>query len=142
MSPAPLTVPFGAPLDEAWQLMRAHGVKALPVVDRYQHLMGIVTRADFLRLAGIGPRDGLGERLRRALQPTPGPASDKPEVVGQIMTRQVRVASATRPLAELVPLFAGSGHHHVPVIGDGNRLVGMITQTDVVAALLHDTPAA
>jgi len=37
-------------------------------------------------------------------------------------------------------VFATTGHHHIPVIGERNRLVGMITQTEVVAALMHDVP--
>lgn len=61
--------------------------------------------------------------------------SGKPEVVGQIMTRQVRVASMNRRLVDLLPLFGSTGHHHIPIIGDGERLVGMITQSDLVAAL-------
>ncbi len=132
------TVEFGTSLHDAWTLMRREAVKALPVVDRYGHLVGIVTQADFLRRAGVdGPQgwSGLDGRLRRLIQPTPGPNADKPEVVGQIMTRQVRVVSAERPLADLVPLFSGSGHHHIPIIGEHNRLLGMLTQTDLVAAL-------
>jgi CBS domain-containing membrane protein len=37
-------------------------------------------------------------------------------------------------LVEPVPLFGGTGHHHNPVIGEGGRLVGSITQSDAVAA--------
>lgn len=119
-------------------MMRRHRIKALPVVDRYRHLVGIVAQADFLRHAGLdGPQgvSGLDSRLRRLIQATPGPHSEKPEVVGQIMTRQVRVISAERPVADLVPLFSGGGPHHIPVIGPGNKLHGMLTQADLVAAL-------
>lgn len=138
MTPDPYTVEFGTSLNEAWGLMRKHRVKALPVVDRYGHLVGIVTQADFLRHAGLDDPQGLSGldgRLKRLIQATPGPHSDKPEVVGQIMTRQVRVVSADRPLADLVPLFSEGGHHHIPIIGPGNRLLGMLTQADLVAAL-------
>jgi CBS domain-containing membrane protein len=61
--------------------------------------------------------------------------SSKPEVVGQIMTRQVRVASEERPMVELVPLFSEGGHHHIPIIDGERRLTGMITQSDFVRAL-------
>ena len=61
--------------------------------------------------------------------------SEKAEAVGQIMTRQVRVASAERPVIDLVPLFSERGHHHVPIIDAERRLVGMITQSDLVKAL-------
>ena len=36
------------------------------------------------------------------------------------------------------PLFATTGHHHVPVIDAERRLVGIITQSDVVRALARD----
>jgi CBS domain-containing membrane protein len=55
--------------------------------------------------------------------------------VGQIMARQVRVASMHRHLAVLIPLFGSTGHHHIPIVDDGDRLVGIVTQSDVVAAL-------
>jgi len=138
MSREPIAIEFGTALEEAWLLMQAHRIKVLPVVDRYQHIVGIVTRADFLREAGLDLRQGLGQRLHRLLRPTPGVESDKAEVVGQIMTRQVRVVSADRLLSDLVPVFASTGHHHIPVIGPDNKLVGVITQSDVVAALMQD----
>jgi CBS domain-containing membrane protein len=55
--------------------------------------------------------------------------------VGQIMTRRVRVASHDRRLVDLIPLFGGEGHHHIPIIGDQGKLVGIITQTDLIAAI-------
>lgn len=135
MSTALKTVEFGTPLQEAWALMRTHRIKALPVIDRAQRVIGIVTLADFMREASLEQHEGLAERLRKLLRPTPTSHSSKPEVVGQIMTRQVRVASAGRPIAELVPLFADTGHHHIPIVGVEARLVGILTQSDVVAAL-------
>ena len=53
----------------------------------------------------------------------------------QIMTRQVRVARVDRHLVDLIPLFGGTGHHHLPIVDADGRLVGIITQSDVVAAL-------
>ncbi|RZJ09863.1 MAG: CBS domain-containing protein, partial [Haliea sp.] len=52
-----------------------------------------------------------------------------------IMTRRVRVAGMQKPLADLLPLFASTGHHHIPIIGENERLVGIITQSDLVAVL-------
>lgn len=134
MSRQLVTVQFGTPLQEAWDLLAAHHIKALPVVDRYDHLVGIVTRADFMRHAGHGSPDNIAARLRQLLKATPGTHSDKAEVVGQIMVRQVRVASARRPLMDLMPLFTESGHHHIPIVEDGRKLVGIITQSDFLKA--------
>lgn len=137
MSSPVITVEFGTPLAEAWALLQQHRIKALPVVDRVQRIVGIVTRADFMRAAEAEQREGLAGRLQTLLKPSPSTHSTKPEVVGQIMTRQVRVASAERAIAELVPLFSATGHHHLPIVGEQARLVGILTQSDLVKALSH-----
>ena len=130
-----VTVEFGTPLQEAWALLRERRVKALPVVDRAFRIAGIVTLADFMRAAELDVYEGFDHKLRKLIRSTRSSYSDKPEVVGQIMTRNVRVAGEQRHLADLLPLFGGTGHHHIPIIGDGERLVGIITQSDLVAAL-------
>jgi CBS domain-containing membrane protein len=135
MSTEPVSVLFGTGLEEAWQLMRQRRVKALPVTDRGRHIVGIVTVADFMRHAGLDRHEGIGGRLRGFMQPTGTVHSEKPEVVGQIMTREVRVTSVDRRASELIPLFSEAGHHHIPVIDADRRLVGVITQSDLISTL-------
>lgn len=135
MSTSPLSVQFGTHLDEAWALMREHRIKALPVIDISRRIVGIVTVADFMRQADLDARTNIGKSLREAVRRTGALTAEKPEVVGQIMTRSVRVMSAQRHMIELVPLFSEDGHHHIPIIDDDKRLVGIITQTDLVRAL-------
>jgi CBS domain-containing membrane protein len=130
-------VQFGSSLEEAWALMRQHKVKALPVVDRVRRIVGIVSMADFLRHADMDVHDGLGQRLQSFLRATPGVSSDKPETVGQIMSRKVRVSGEDRHIVDLVPAFSEHGHHHIPIVDKDNRLVGIITQSDLVRALFH-----
>lgn len=131
-----VTAEYGTAIEDAWALMRQHRVKALPVVDRARRVVGIVTLADFMRRVDLDLHAGWSERLRDFLRRSGTSHSSKPEAVGQIMARQVRVVSADRPVAELVPLFADTGHHHIPVVGDEARLVGIVTQTDLVRSLL------
>lgn len=135
MTPDPACVQFGTSLQDAWKLMRQRRVRALPVVDRALRIAGIVTAADFLRHAGLEHYEGIGDRLRAVLRASGLTHASRPEVVGQIMTRQVRVASRDRPLCELIPAFSEHGHHHIPIIDPEGRLVGIITQTDLVRAL-------
>ena len=135
MSRDPVSVQFGTPLNEAWELLRKRGVKALPVTDRVKRIVGIVTVADFMRSVDLDQREGIGQRLRALMRLSGATHTDRPEVVGQIMTRKVQVASADRFLLELVPLFSEKGHHHIPIIDGEQRLVGIITQSDLVRAL-------
>ena len=135
MSRDPVSVEFGTPLQEAWMLMKQRRIKALPVTDRTRRVVGIVTQADFFRQLDLEHHEGIAGRLRDLIRATRTVVSNKPEVVGQIMTRQVRVASADRPVVDLVPLFSEGGHHHIPIIDHEKRLTGMITQSDFVRAL-------
>jgi CBS domain-containing membrane protein len=115
MSRDVVTVEFSTPLVEAWTLLRKRRVKALPVIDRFRHLIGVVTVADYLRHLDGNTDEGLGSRLHGLLRRTPGMNSQKAEVVGQIMTE--------RPLA------------HIPELDEKRRVLGVVTQTDLVAAL-------
>lgn len=135
MSRDVVTVEFATELAPAWALMHEHAVHALPVVGPRRHLIGIVTRADFLKHADLRDPREIGVRLRAFLERSGRSHSDKPEVVGQIMNSRVRTALDTAPAVELVPLMADIGHHHVPIVDAERRLVGMVTQSDLVATL-------
>lgn len=135
MSREPITVQFGDGLQDAWALMRRHHVKALPVTDRTGRVVGIVTQADFLRQANLDAHEGLGDRVKELVRTTGALVSAKPEVVGQIMTRRVRVAREDRLIVDLVNSFSADGHHHLPVVDADGRLVGILTQSDFVRAL-------
>lgn len=133
MSTTPVVARQEMPLREAWALLRRHKIKALPVVDSQRHLLGIVTVADFMKQIDLEAHEGVGWHLRALLRQT----RSKPpvSVVAQIMTRTVRVASADRLLTELVPVFSENDHRHIPIIDAERRLVGIITQSDLVRAL-------
>ncbi len=135
MSPSPAVARADLPLRQAWATMRERRVKALPVVDRQQHLVGIVTVADFMRQVDLDAHEGLGWHLRALLRrgTQRRPAGER--TVGEIMTRQVRVASSDRLLIDLVPVFSDGGHRHIPIIDAGRRVVGIITQSDLIRAL-------
>jgi CBS domain-containing membrane protein len=135
MSRDVMSVEFATELGEAWALMREHALQALPVIDRAHHVIGIVTRTDFLQHADRLEERTLKSRLTNFLRRTEGMHSDKHEVVGQIMTKPVRTALDSKPIVELVPLMSDIGLHHVPIVDSQARLVGMITQTDLIAAL-------
>ena len=61
--------------------------------------------------------------------------------VEDIMTRKVRSARPEQAMADLVRGFSDGGLHHMPVLDAQGHLVGMITQSDLVAALFM-APAA
>lgn len=135
------TADFATELEEAWRTMRIHRIQALPVLDRARRVIGIVTRADFLRHADLRDDPGFGARLRTFLRRTPHTHSKKHEVVGQIMSAPAQTAVDSSAIAALVPLMSHNGWHHVPVVDGDGRLAGMVTQNDLVAALFETSLA-
>lgn len=140
-----VTVSYSTSLEAAWNELRLHGIRALPVVDGFGRLQGIVTVTDFLRQLEAAPLPALGIHLKDLLRRTPGMTSEKPEVVGQIMTRVVYAATAAMPVTELIHAIAEHDVHHIPVLDEGRRVVGIVTPTDINAALYRQialgTPA-
>ncbi len=109
-------------VDEAWARLIRHKVKALPVVRLDGTLAGIVSLHDFF----IG---------HSAPDPRKMPVMSTARYVADIMTRKVRVARPDTLMVDLVALFSDGGLHHMPVVNEKLEVVGMITQSDVVAAL-------
>ena len=104
----------------AWRLLSQHQIKALPVVDEAGRLTGIITLHDLM--------------IDRERQLPREAACFEQYRVGDLMTREVRTARRYQPLYDLVEAFSDGGLHHMPVM-DGERLVGILTQSDMVAAL-------
>ncbi len=125
----------GADLTQAWGLMRTRGIKALPVVDEARRIIGILTMADFLRATVPNSPEDPDPAPGAILHPGAPDRSDVARPVTQVMTRTVATVGQDRHAAELLTLFAQSGHHHIPVVDGENRLVGIITQSDFVRAL-------
>jgi CBS domain-containing membrane protein len=109
------------PARQAWQLMSVHAVKALPVVDSERRLVGIVTLHDFF----------VGHDL------APGAAGDAAWLVADVMTRDVLAVGPRQELVELMSAFSDGGRHHLPVVDGERRVIGMVTQSDMVAALFR-----
>ena len=106
---------------QAWELLDKHALRALPVVNDIHVLVGIITLRDL-----IAQPDNDPPRLRAV------------QFVSDIMSREVQVARPGQALADLIPMFSDAGFHHVPVVDEGRRVVGMVTQTDLVAALFRN----
>lgn len=106
----------------AWRQLERHRIKALPVVDDARHVVGIVTRTDFVGRTAFGLR-----RMRASRR------------VDEIMTPTVCTVDASVPVGKLIPLFAHYGHHHIPVLDSSKRLAGMITQSDLIGGLHRQT---
>lgn len=119
-----------ASLGEAWQRLQQHRIKLLPVV-RDRQLVGVVALVDLLKRLGLGPYSLSVEAVVHAQQLLS-------QRVGDIMNPPQTVGPGW-PLARLIPQLSDWGLHQVPVVDDDQCLLGMVTQSDLIAALSQST---
>ncbi|MCK4586857.1 MAG: HPP family protein [Gammaproteobacteria bacterium] len=139
-----IRVEYGAELDTVWQIFEQNNIRGVPVVDNYERVVGIVTVSNFVHNADqlttgnqqetSSSQHKMAEQLALLRKRTPGFESDKPEVAGQIMSSPVITAQENDRLADLAPIFTQHAIHHLPVVNDKRKLVGMLTREDILAA--------
>lgn len=136
MTKDPFTIEPEAPLGTAMDVMRAKQLRHLPVVDEAGQLVGIVTDRD-LRQAAFAPAVGeylsvSGQRRLRQL----GETLDNVRVK-DVMTWVVVTTHPEAPLAHAALIMSERRVGSLPVVEQG-RVVGMLTERDLVRALLRE----
>ncbi len=142
-------VPSVSPDDEARtavDLLAKTDMGAVPVVDADRHVVGIVSESDlilsdeesdlhlphYLNIMGgivfIGSMKGFEERLDKAFATK----------VSELMTADPIVAHDYESAGRVAKKIADSHHNHLPVVDSDERLVGMVTRADALAALVDD----
>ncbi|MGA7924313.1 MAG: CBS domain-containing protein [Thermoplasmata archaeon] len=132
-------------LHKAAYLMRAFHVSGLPVVDKTDHVVGIISEVDLLRdlhhstgvvsprgfldlLLDSGPERGpsLLQSCRRRL---------KNARVSERMSRKVVTVDEDTTFSESLHLLDQYHINRLPVVDAEHRLVGIVTRSDVIGAL-------
>ncbi|EME58577.1 hypothetical protein H074_18398 [Amycolatopsis decaplanina DSM 44594] len=117
----------------AAEVLAEHGFTALPVVDEYDCLVGIVTEADLIR--DRFPRD-----IRYA--GLPEGRTEPGATVAAVMTVPATAMSAGADLAEVGRALLDGKIRAMPIV-DGERVVGILTRGDFVRAFARaDTAIA
>jgi CBS domain-containing protein len=126
--------------------LRTYGeLRVMPIVERGV-LVGVVTRSDLLR-----PAASLGDRIRRRFRRSdadetllrlarprrtgPRPPDDAP--VSSVMTTDVIAVRRTVALSRAAELMLQDRHHALPVVESDGRLVGLVSEADVLGDPLY-----
>ncbi len=114
----PITLPPHTPIGEAARIMSEKRVSSVLIVEQ-EHLFGLITDRDLRnRVLAVG--------------------LDAARPVADIATLAPLTIDVQKPAFDALLLMARHNIHHVPVL-DGQRIVGMITATDVTEQ--HSTSA-
>ena len=116
-------------IQQAWQTLREHRLHSFPVLEPdSRRLVGIVTLVDLLKhFQPASARIKFGQlKFLRGVQ------------LRTIMSTPVVSVTEDSHMVDLVFLLSDRGLHCLPVVDGQQRLVGMITQTDLIAALYRN----
>lgn len=141
MSPATVLVPGEMSLQGAARLLSHAQVSGAPVVNADGRCVGVISTTDFLRWAEKGPgaaRHGPPppEAVCSAWQIVDAESLPE-EAVYRYMTPDPVTAPPGMPLGELARRMLDAHIHRVIVIDEGCRPVGVVSATDVLAAVAH-----
>jgi CBS domain-containing membrane protein len=131
------TVEYGTEVEDAWKIMHGEKLKAMPVIDKHRRVIGIITWHEFFKFVDLSAYHNFPQRFRAFIRRSPGETTNKPEAVGHLMTRSVAVLQENVHIAALIPLMSDRGLRQIPIVNAENRLVGMVYQANLIAALYH-----
>ncbi|MCZ0914522.1 HPP family protein [Gordonia amicalis] len=130
-----VTVGPDATLPDLAQMFDTHRFTSLPVVTRGGRFLGVVFQIHLVSRLRVGSARGSDRMFARLLR-----RDGSVLTAADVMDTTLPIAAPDAPVTALLPMLADSGCGAVPVL-DGDLLVGIVTQTDLIAALARHTLA-
>jgi len=131
MTEAVLSIGIDEPPSEVLRLFASYPVHHLPVLSG-QKVVGMLSSADVMKIAGFIPKTGAG----------PGAYLDQHVKVATLMSKPAVTIARHATLLEAARAMVSNAVHALPVVDAAERLLGIITTTDVMHAALESPPAA
>ena len=124
------------PVRIAANAMVVNCVSALPVINIYAKLVGIVSEGDLIRRVEIGTerRRSGDETLTSSDSPAKDFVKSHAKRVSDVMTREVITAQPETPLREIANLMEKHSIKRVPIIRDG-LVVGIVSRVNLLQVL-------
>ena len=132
-----ITVGENASVAEVAKLLAERGISAVPVVDKDDRVIGMVSEGDLLHRTETGTekcRSWWLEMMASTNQLAGDYIKSHSANVKDVMTRDVISVSDTTPLADIAILLEANRIKRVPVVRDG-KLVGIVSRANLVRAL-------
>jgi len=139
MTPGPRTLAMDAPASEALGILLSASFHGIPVVDGQGRPVGLVTRGDLLRHAGLAISLGLFQHLDPAHLDAVGQALAGRKVA-EVMSRPAVVVREDKLLAKAVDLMLAKDRKRLPVVGEDGRITGMLSRLDVFRTIMDRNP--
>jgi CBS domain-containing protein len=136
MTVGAVSVEQDAPFKEVVDVLEAHGVNAVPVVDSCRRVIGVVSSADLVpKIEFAGEDQDLhlfeARRIRQARSKAGATAA------GELMTAPVLTVLGQTSVVQAAKIMETAQLKRLPVVDDLGRLVGMVTRHDLLKVFLR-----
>jgi CBS domain-containing protein len=139
MNPNPQRVQLTTPVNEVARLLLSSTFTGLPVVDRDNRPVGVISQTDLIYKAGLPMRLGLLAEAEDAKIAAVLEAMAKKQA-REVMTSPAVVIHQEAPVTAAVDLMLQKGVKRLPVIDDQGRLVGNLSRVDIFHTILKECP--
>lgn len=137
MTPAPQKVDLETSLAEAARLLLSSAFTGLPVVDRENRPVGVISQADLIYKADMPMRLGLLAESDR--QKVSAVLTDlEPRQAKEVMSHPAVTIEQNRLVTEAVDLMLKKKVKRLPVVNATGGLVGIVSRVDVFRASMRE----
>lgn len=120
-----------ADIHEVSRLLSENRISGLPVVDNENHVIGIVTEADVLSMAGMKHGHTFKDIVRHILG-EPLPERKAGNKVEDVMTSPAITTKPDGDIREVAKILDERRIKRLPVVDEENKLIGIISRADIV----------
>jgi CBS domain-containing protein len=129
-----ITVSPDAGLQEAAGLLSANRISGMPVIDDKGRVIGVISEADILILAGM-KRDHTFKDILRSIIGDPVPARKGGKKVADVMSFPPITSKADDDIGEVAKILDERRIKRLPVVDDDGKLIGVVSRADIVRAI-------
>jgi len=123
-----------ADLHEAARILSENRISGMPVVDESSHVVGVISEADVLTLAGM-KREHTFKDILRTILGEPVPARTGGNTVEDVMSFPPITSRADDDIAEIAKVLEEKMIKRLPVVDAEGKLIGIISRADIVRAV-------
>jgi CBS domain-containing membrane protein len=123
-----------ADIEEAIRLLSGHRVSGLPVVDKENRVLGVITEADILSVMGMKRGHTFKDIVARLLGESV-PGNKAGNTVRQVMSSPAISTTPDALILEIAGILEERRIKRLPVVDSRGVLVGIVSRTDIVRAV-------
>jgi CBS domain-containing membrane protein len=134
MSKNVVTIPRDADLHEAARILSENRISGAPVVNDQEQVVGVISEADILTLAGMKGEHTFKD-IVRSIMGEPVPARRSGNKVEDVMSSPPITAKVGDDVGDVAKILDDRRIKRLPVVDDDGKLVGIIARADIVRAI-------